>query len=364
METAGIKTDNVRRDAPHNLFIRKGMMAAVDRKQRAVRIGLTFIACAVAAQAMGYLRGPIAKILSYPEAVSMLIYLETGRVVKPTLPVDTIQPTETEASQPPTQPESAGIFFAEADAELVEVSNFCNYAVNIPALLTTQLQWDLTEDLPKVLILHSHATESYTQTAQFSYQQSSAYRTLDTQYNMVRVGEALKEALEAKGIVAIHDTTLHDHPSYNDSYINSRETAQQWLQKHPSISLVIDLHRDAAGNTSGGQLNTGAVVEGEASAQLMLVVGSNAGGRNHPGWKQNMALAAKLHAQLEKRFPGICRPISFRTERFNQDLSAGALLIEVGAAGDTLEEALVAARALAEGISDLALGTVTADSTS
>ena len=77
-----------------------------------------------------------------------------------------------------------------------------------------------------------------------------------------------------------------------------------------------------------------------------------------------MALAAKLHAQLEKRFPGICRPISFRTERFNQDLSAGALLIEVGAAGDTLEEALVAVGALAEGIADLALGTITADSTS
>ena len=65
---------------------------------------------------------------------------------------------------------------------------------------------------------------------------------------------------------------------------------------------------------------------------LMMVVGSNAGGRTHPDWKQNMALAAKLHAQLEKRFPGICRPISFRTERFNQDLSPGALLIEVGAA--------------------------------
>ena len=77
-----------------------------------------------------------------------------------------------------------------------------------------------------------------------------------------------------------------------------------------------------------------------------------------------MALAAKIHAQLEKRYPGICRPISFRTERFNQDLSTGALLIEVGAAGDTLEKALVAVRALAEGIGDLAAGTITAGSTS
>jgi stage II sporulation protein P len=137
-----------------------------------------------------------------------------------------------------------------------------------------------------------------------------------------------------------------------------------WLEQYPSISLVIDLHRDAAGDSAAGQLKTQVSIDGTSSAQLMIVVGSNAGGRQHPNWKENFALAAKLHTQLEKRFPGICRPISFRTERFNQDLSPGALLIEVGAAGDTLEEALAAAAFLAEGISNLALGTITADSTS
>jgi stage II sporulation protein P len=76
-----------------------------------------------------------------------------------------------------------------------------------------------------------------------------------------------------------------------------------------------------------------------------------------------MAFAVKLHAQLEKQWPGICRPISFRTERFNQDLSPGALIIEVGATGNTLEEALTAAKALAEGIAALAAGTATAGST-
>lgn len=336
----------------------------MDYRQKAIRFGLAVMFCVFSAWAIGYLKAPITKILSYPQAASLLIYMETGRVVKPTLPTEPILPTETTEAVQQTQPQTVGISFVEEDAALVQVSNFCNYPVDIPALLMTQLQWDLTEDQPKVLILHSHATESYTQTAQFSYAPSSAYRTLDTQHNMVRVGEALKEALENKGIGVIHDTTLHDHPSYNDAYINSREAAQQWLAKYPSISLVIDLHRDAAGESAKGQLNTVAVVDGESSAQLMIVVGSNAGGRMHPNWKENMALAAKLHAQLEKRFPGICRPISFRTERFNQDLSAGALLIEVGAAGDTLEEALVAAEALAEGIADLAAGTVTADSTS
>lgn len=335
----------------------------MDHRQKAVRFILVVMVCALAAQAMRYLKAPLVKILAHPQVAAALVYMETGRVVKPTQPQDTAQIPETTLPQQPSEPETVGISFTEGDAELVQVSNFSPYTVDIPALLLTDLNWDLTQTQPKVLILHSHATESYTQTAQFSYTPSAAYRTLDTQYNMIRVGQALKDALEAKGIVVIHDTTLHDHPSYNDAYINSRETAGYWLEKYPSISLVIDLHRDAS-DSAAGQLNTLAVVDGETAAQLMLVVGSNAGGRNHPHWERNMALAAKLHVQLEKRFPGICRPISFRTERFNQDLSAGALLIEVGAAGDTLEEALVAAEALAEGIADLAAGTVTAGSTS
>ena len=315
---------------------------------------------------MNHIRYPLERLLSDPEAVSLLLYLETGRVVDLTPQQTETKPQETEPAETTgvTQPAPMGLCFTEEDAALIQVSNFSHYNVDIPSLLSTRLQWDLTEDSPKVLILHTHATESYTQTAQFSYTPSAAYRTLDTGYNMIRVGQALKEALEQKGITVIHDTTLHDYPSYNDAYIQSRKTAQQWLTLYPSISLVIDLHRDAAGDSTVKQLSTGIVVDNTKTAQLMLVVGSNAGGRQHPNWKTNFALAAKLHAQLEKRFPGICRPISFRTERFNQDLSAGALLIEVGGAGDTLEEALAAAEFLAEGIWDLAFGTVTEDSTS
>ena len=315
---------------------------------------------------MNHIRYPLERLLSDPETISLLVYLETGRDVD-LIPQETeTEPKETEAAETPesTKPMPMGLCFTEEDAALIQVSNFSNYTVDIPALLSTRLQWDLTEAGPKVLILHTHATESYTQTAQFSYTPSAAYRTLDTGYNMIRVGQALKEALEQKGITVIHDTTLHDYPSYNDAYIQSRKTAQQWLALYPSISLVIDLHRDAAGDSAVKQLSTGTVIDHTKTAQLMLVVGSNAGGRQHPNWKTNFALAAKLHAQLEKRFPGICRPISFRTERFNQDLSAGALLIEIGGAGDTLEEALAATTFLAEGISDLALGTTTTDSTS
>lgn len=334
----------------------------MNRKEKVVYIAFIVLISVLIGRLMLLLATPLSEVFSHPEAVSLLVYLETGRVVKPVMPTVATEPEETTQPVLPTQPKTEGLTFEEDDAQLVQVSNFSSYGIDVPELLTQELQWDLKGQEPTVLIVHSHATESYTRTSQSYYAPSAAYRTLDTQYNMVRVGAALKEALEAKEIGVIHDTTLHDYPSYNDAYIQSREAVQAWLEEYPQICLVIDLHRDAADTSPGGQLKTLATVAGEDSAQLMMVVGSNAGGRYHPNWVQNMALAAKLHAQLEKRFPGICRPISFRTERFNQDLSAGALLIEVGAAGDTLEEALVAVTALAEGIADLSNG-VTAGST-
>ena len=106
----------------------------------------------------------------------------------------------------------------------------------------------------------------------------------------------------------------------------------------------------------GGQLDTSAQIDGRESAQLMLVVGTDAGGLDHPHWRENLSLALKLQVWLEKENPGLCRPLNLCAERFNGDESPGALLVEVGAAGNTHGEALLAARALADGIIALACG--------
>ena len=330
-----------------------------DRKKYGLRLAAVFLGCLAAL----HLAGPLAKLLSNPEVASFLLYLETGRVVKLQL-MPPEEPTVPETTAPAVEPQVQKPVFSPEDADRIQIRYHWDCELDTQAMLLTELDWDLTAAGPQVLILHSHATESYTPTAQETYEASGTYRTLDPEHNMLRVGAALEAALEAQGIGVIRDTTLHDHPDYNDAYIRSRETARRYLEEYPSISLVLDLHRDAADLDSGGQLTTQAVVNGRSSAQIMLVVGTNAGGRNHPQWEENMALALKLHAQLEKLYPGLCRPLGCRTERFNQDLSTGALLVEIGAAGDTLEEALVTVEALAEAISALALGTATADSTS
>ena len=302
--------------------------------------------------------GALASFVTHPDVMPVLLFLETGRygqTVTQVLP-ETTSPS-TEPSLPtepqPTQPAAAAAFTA-ADAQLVEVNNVCGYSVDLQAMLEKPLTWDLTQDGPAVLIVHSHGTESYEKTG--AYEESSPYRTLDNGYNVVSVGDRVAEILEAGGIQVLHDRVPHDHPSYNGAYSSSRKSVKAYLEQYPSIRMVLDIHRDSVTRSDGTQAAYTLSVDGTQTAKLMMVVGTDAGGNTHPNWQENMALAVKLHAQLEKMAPGICRPISFRKQRFNQDLSAGAMLIEVGAAGNTHAQALAGAQLLAQGILALAKG--------
>lgn len=331
------------------------------QEQRVIRMGMTVLVCALALRLVSGLAGPVAAFLARPEIAGFLVYLETGRVIKPAITPSVTQPipTETGETQPiPTtetiQQEAYTPFFSPEDTNLVQVRNSSGYAVDLEALLLSELKLEVTGTGPAVLILHTHGSESYTQTSQLTYTPSGEYRTLDTGHNMLRVGEALKAALEARGISVIHDRNLHDYPDYNDAYINSRKTAEEYLQQYPSLCLIIDLHRDAA-DTETGQLKTAVSVQNKSLCRLMLVVGTGGTGKENSTWRENMILAVQLQARMEQLYPGICRPISLRKERFNQDLSTGALLVEVGAAGDTLEQAIGAAEALAEGLAELLL---------
>lgn len=324
------------------------------QEQRNIDIGRTVFACALTLLLTRPVSQLAVKVFSDPQAASFLIYWETGRLVRLETPqmMPTEQPPPATTTQPPKQP----VFLDVRDADLVKTSNYTDYDPDIETLLTSPLPWDLTEGGPAVLIVHTHATESYMGT--------DSYRTEDPNYNMLRVGEEIAKVLEENGIEVIHDTTLHDEPSYNNAYIYARETIEARLEEYPSIRMVVDVHRDAFDMTEEVQLSTHAAVDGQDSSQLMLVMGTDAGNRYHPNWQENLAVAVKLQVLLEGKYPGICRRMQLRTERFNQDLSPAGMILEVGAAGDTLEQALVAARAFAEAVVTLSQGVVTADSTS
>lgn len=331
----------------------------MDHQQRSLRFGAAVIACAFVFRlaSSGFFQ-PLADFLAQPNISSFLIYLETGRVVRFSQSSEVFQVLFQESAEPDfaegAAPEEPVTFSAE-DGASVEIKNSTSYDPDPEELIQQPLQWNLRSGEPTVLILHTHSTESYTKSKGEKYEESSAFRTLDKDYNMISLGDYLAELLEAGGITVLHDREYHDYPSYNGSYNHARKSIESYLEEYPSIELVLDLHRDASGDNSN-QMVTSATVDGKSSAQLMIVVGTSGSGLKHPNWEENLALALKLHVQLERTSAGICRYVNLRQQRFNQDESPGCLIIEVGAAGNTHEEAMVATEVLARGVLALASG--------
>ena len=326
----------------------------MDRDGKFLRLGAAMILCATLIRLAGKVDGRIQK----EKLIEWMFLWQTGlRVVEtqpiepepiPTLPPDYLARPVVAVEAPQSlqlQPE---------DLERVRFQNGTPYTVDIASLFEKPLQWDLRSGEPTVLILHTHATESYTKTE--NYEESGDYRTLDEGYNMVSVGVELAACLEAEGISVIHDKTPYDHPSYSGSYNRAREAVEAHLRANPSICLVLDLHRDAVEGEDGRQLGYTQQTQAGEAAKLMLVCGSDAGGLDYPNWQENLALGVKLQSVLEARCPGLCRSLSLRTGRYNQDLMGNMILVEVGAAGNTRQQALLAVRELAGAIVDMAQG--------
>lgn len=323
----------------------------MDLRQRTKRFGLYVILWAFVLRlaADGIPQKGLIWLLQDP--VPFHIHEETGRNVRFSASSNVFS-SHFRESPPPWFPEPTKKLFSSEDAQLLELYNTSAKMPDPEALLRQPLDWDLSGSEPTVLILHTHTTESYTP-AEEPYHPVSSYRTLDEAYNMLSIGSTVAEILEKNGIGVVHDREVHDYPSYNGSYTHARKAISGYLEQNPSILLILDLHRDAAG-TSGKQLRTEVLTADGVSAQLMLVQGTN-----FDTWENNLSLAAKLHVQLEQQSPGIMRPLNVRSQRFNQDLCPGALLVEIGAAGNTRKEALAAARELAEAIVALSRGSTT-----
>ena len=316
----------------------------MDWDQRCIRFcaGLVLSAMALRLCAGGALI-PLGQAVTNPEAASFLLYLHTGRVVRaaPELAYRAPDP-------PATEPESP-VTFAPGDAAAISVDNGTALRPDMGALLAMDLDLKLRGDEPTVLILHSHTTESFTGGG---YAETSPYRTLEPGHNMLALGALVAEILEEAGIGVIHDTAFHDYPSYNGAYTHAAQSTKSYLEQYPSIRLILDLHRDVA-DTPSGQLATACSLEGEKAAQLMFVLGTDER-LNHPDWERNLSLALKLQTILEREHPGLCRDLNLTRNRYNQHLGELALIVEIGAAGNTLDEAKLAARELAKAIIRLA----------
>ena len=207
----------------------------------------------------------------------------------------------------------------------------------------------IDSDGPQVLIMHTHATESFEPYDTDTYDTRHTWRTTDNTQNIVAAGEVMAEAIRSYGIEVLHDETQHDYPSYNGSYERSAVTVQDYLEKYPSIKVVLDVHRDAV------QRDTTLVkpvteIDGRKATQLMIIAGCDDGTMDMPNWSKNFRFAAGMQDAIESRYPSLTRPVFFCYRKYNQDLTTGSLLIEIGSHGNTLEEVLYTAQLAGDAI--------------
>lgn len=205
---------------------------------------------------------------------------------------------------------------------------------------------------PQVLIMHTHTTETYELAEHTWCDPAFSARSTDLAVNMAAVGDEIAAQLNAAGIVTLHDTTLHDYPSYNGSYARSNATVRAYLAQYPSIRVVLDVHRDAIQRDDGTRVKPVVTIDGQKAAQVMIICGADRGG-NLPAFRQNLRFASRWQDRMESMYPGLTRPVLFDYRYYNQDLTTGSLLIEVGGHANTLEEAKYSGRLVGRALASL-----------
>jgi len=233
------------------------------------------------------------------------------------------------------------------------VNNETNIDIEIDDFLERPISFDFSGSGPHILIIHTHTTEAFTAPGKTWYHISNNKRSHDERENVVRLGVEFARVFHEAGLKVVHNTSVHDYPSFSGSYRAALATIDRYLRRYPSIQLVLDIHRDAIIRDDGTKVKLLGEIDGEEVAQVMFVVGTNAGGLSHDNWRDNLALVALIQQQMVTETPGFVRPINLRRERFNQHATHGSMLIEVGTSGNTLDEAILGARVAAEQMAEV-----------
>ncbi len=222
----------------------------------------------------------------------------------------------------------------------VKIKNETDYKLTKDILTPT-----ININTKNILIFHTHSSESYTSSEKYTYKPTGNFRTTDKNYSVIRVGTELDKQLKSYGYNVIHNETLHDYPSYSGSYSNSLKTVTKILEENKNTDIVIDVHRDAIADTKYAPT---VKIGDEYAAQLMFVIGGNGSKAEHKDWQQNLKFAVKIQEKANELYPGLFKPIILRYSSYNQEVAKAAVIIEVGATGNTLDQTLVSMKYLAK----------------
>jgi len=200
--------------------------------------------------------------------------------------------------------------------------------MNSAPTFTPELKKEMTTK-PEVLIYHTHTCESYA-----PYGTNSQ----DMNKNITVAGEELKKELEKYGVSVIHDITIHDIASYNDSYERSRVTLNKYLEQYKDFKLIIDLHRDSVENKKA----VTTIINGESVARFSFVMT-----KKNPHYENQIKVVEKIRGISNKLYPGDKSSPSLNKGTFyynygrkyyNQDTSSNAILMELGSHINTMDE--------------------------
>lgn len=188
---------------------------------------------------------------------------------------------------------------------------------------------------PQIVIYHTHSQETFAD--------SREGERADT---IVGVGDYLAELLtDTYGYNVLHVTEPFDvidgELDRSRAYDTARAYMEPFLEEHPSVEVVIDLHRD--GVPEDRRLVT--EIDGKSTAQIMFYNGlsytddqGNLSYLPNPYLNDNLAFSFQLEYQAALYYPDLYRGIYLAGYRYNLHLRPRSILLEAGAQTNTVQE--------------------------
>ena len=243
-----------------------------------------------------------------------------------------------------------GIMFRSTHCfEIRTGCGWCVYTARLCGTYPVQAREGAIYNFP-VVVETEHGGEAYTMPPGEEYEDTGSFRTADASVSVIRVGDELARVLSGYGISVLHDRALYDDPEYNGAYYRAEDAIEAYMEKYPSIGFILDVHRDALEDKAGHQYKV-VTREDPDCAQVSLVMGSS-----WEGWQENLKFAVAVQQHLTERYPTLMRPLTLRNSDYNEYFTPGSLLVEIGAAGNSLDEALKAVRVFGEGFAEVVTG--------
>lgn len=210
---------------------------------------------------------------------------------------------------------------------LATVKTVAGTASNTTAMPKFDKIKTIPEGKPIVALYHTHTAESFIPSS------GVAHAPGGQTGEIVEVGDALVQALAQKNIVALHDKTIHDYPSFMKAYGKSEETVTRIVKENPSVEMIFDVHRDA-----DKRANVITTIQGQNVAQITIIVAQGQADLPQPHWEENYAFAKLIKNKCDAKYPDLIKSIQLVDWRYNQHLHPHALLLEVGSQETSLEE--------------------------